>query len=78
MVAYRLGWIVWTCGTLLVVLSWVRVVSNGVGWVGFVACFVGVALSAVPHLQAARTHGRGGPAIGGEDRANPQAERPKE
>ncbi len=33
-------WIVWWTGTLLIVLSWIDVVSNIVGWIGFgIACF---------------------------------------
>jgi hypothetical protein len=28
-------WVVWWIGTILIVLSWVRVVSFTVGWIGF-------------------------------------------
>jgi len=33
----RVLWAMWWVGTALIVLSWVRVVSNTVGWIGFAA-----------------------------------------
>ncbi len=35
----RVVWLTWWAGTALIVLSWVSVVSNKIGWIGFViAC----------------------------------------
>jgi len=35
----RVVWLTWWAGTALIVLSWLSVVSNAVGWLGFaVAC----------------------------------------
>ena len=30
-------WLAWWAGTILIVLSWVQIVSNQVGWIGFAA-----------------------------------------
>lgn len=46
---YRLAWIIWSVGTVLIVLSWTDTVSATIGWVGFVIAFVGVAISALAH-----------------------------
>ncbi len=35
----RVVWITWWAGTALILLSWVSIVSNKVGWLGFgIAC----------------------------------------
>lgn len=35
----RVTWLTWWAGTALIVLSWLSVVGNNVGWLGFgVAC----------------------------------------
>lgn len=31
----RVTWLTWWAGTALIVLSWVSVVSNAIGWLGF-------------------------------------------
>ncbi len=31
----RVTWLTWWSGTALIVLSWVGVVSNAIGWLGF-------------------------------------------
>jgi len=31
----RITWLTWWAGTALIVFSWVGVVSNGIGWLGF-------------------------------------------
>ena len=49
---YKLAWLVWIGGTILIVLSWNDTVSAEVGWVGFVIALIGVALSFIPHLRA--------------------------
>lgn len=38
---YRAYWTAWVCGSILIALSWVHVVSRQVGWVGF--CIAGAA-----------------------------------
>jgi hypothetical protein len=52
MTLYKIAWLVWVGGTVLIVLSWSHVVSAKVGWAGFVIAVIGVGLSAIPHLQA--------------------------
>jgi hypothetical protein len=37
----RISWAFWTAGTIVIVLSWMNMVTPRVGWIGF-----GVALSA--------------------------------
>lgn len=35
----RAAWLTWWAGTILIILSWINVVSNRVGWLGFgIAC----------------------------------------
>jgi len=41
-------WLVWLVGTVLVVLSWMRLVSPTAGWVGFGISLLGVLLSYLP------------------------------
>jgi hypothetical protein len=31
----RVTWLTWWAGTALIVLSWISVVSNSIGWIGF-------------------------------------------
>ena len=45
---YKLSWVLWIPGTLLIVLSWIHVVSPKVGWVGFFMAGAGTLLSFVP------------------------------
>jgi hypothetical protein len=42
---YQLCWALWVGGTILIVLSWVNVVSNEVGWLGFAVSLVGALVS---------------------------------
>lgn len=48
---YKLGWLMWIVGTILIVLSWDGTVSAEVGWLGFVTTLAGVGLSFIPHIQ---------------------------
>ena len=49
---YKLAWLIWIGGTILIVLSWDGTVSTEVGWAGFVIALIGVGLSFIPHIQA--------------------------
>jgi hypothetical protein len=49
---YKLAWLVWIGGTVLIVLSWNDTVSTEVGWVGFVIALIGVGLSFIPYIRA--------------------------
>src|SRR5687767_10418975 len=40
-------WGVWWAGTILIVLSWIDVVSNTVGWIGFAAALASTVVSVV-------------------------------
>jgi len=40
-------WGVWWIGTILIVLSWLSVVSNTVGWIGFAAALASTFVSVV-------------------------------
>jgi hypothetical protein len=51
---YKLAWLVWIAGTILIVLSWNDTVRREVGWVGFVIALIGVGLSLIPHIRARR------------------------
>jgi hypothetical protein len=51
---YKLGWLLWIPGTILIVLSWTDIVSREVGWVGFAIALVGVGLSFIPHMKGKR------------------------
>jgi peptidoglycan/LPS O-acetylase OafA/YrhL len=48
---YKLAWLIWILGTILIVLSWDGTVGVEVGWAGFVIALIGVILSFIPHLQ---------------------------
>jgi hypothetical protein len=41
----RVVWGVWWIGTILVVLSWLSVVSNTIGWIGFAAAIASTVVS---------------------------------
>jgi len=41
----QIAWYLWAIGTLLVVLSWVGVVSPTIGWCGFAIGLVGTVIS---------------------------------
>jgi len=43
----RAVWIAWWLGTVLIVLSWVDVVSPQIGWVGFGIACVSVVVSVI-------------------------------
>ena len=40
-------WAVWWLGTILIVLSWINVVSSTVGWIGFAAALASTFASVV-------------------------------
>jgi hypothetical protein len=42
---YRLAWVLWIVGAVLIVLSWISAVTPLVGWVGFAISMTGVLLS---------------------------------
>src|ERR1051326_8446825 len=48
---YKLGWLLWIPGTILIVLSWHGTVSNQIGWVGFAVALAGVGVSFIHHLK---------------------------
>jgi hypothetical protein len=39
---YRTGLIFWAIGTVIILLSWVSVISYSIGWIGFVFSLIGV------------------------------------
>jgi hypothetical protein len=41
----KIAWYLWAVGTVLIALSWFGVVSNAVGWCGFVIGMAGSVLS---------------------------------
>jgi len=43
----RALWILWWAGTALIVLSWFKVVSNTVGWIGFSATLASSFISVI-------------------------------
>jgi hypothetical protein len=45
MATQKVSWGFWTAGTLVIVLSWFRVVSHEVGWIGFGVALLGSVLS---------------------------------
>lgn len=45
--AYKFAWVLWIAGSIVIVLSWVNVVSVTVGWVGFAVAMAGTLLSLV-------------------------------
>lgn len=50
MTLYRVSWIVWIVGTVLILLSWTNTVPSMVGWVGFGLALAGTLVSFFPHL----------------------------
>ncbi len=48
---YKLSWLIWIVGTILIVLSWDGTVSTEIGWAGFVIALIGVGLSLISHIQ---------------------------
>ena len=42
---YRLSWLLWIAGTVIIVLSWCDAVSATVGWYGFAVALAGTLLS---------------------------------
>lgn len=55
MAVYRAGWLLWMGGTILIVLSWVGLVSYQVGWVGAGIALVGVILQLIARRLVAKT-----------------------
>jgi len=49
-----LYWIVWTFGTALIVLSWLRMVSYTIGWIGWGMAGIATLVSVVYNLSAKR------------------------
>jgi Zn finger protein HypA/HybF involved in hydrogenase expression len=49
------AWMLWIGGTILIVASWIRLVPNEIGWIGFVVAAVGTLLS---YAAPSRTHNR--------------------
>jgi hypothetical protein len=47
-----LAWALWIVGTVLVILSWVEVVSIQTGWAGFAIGTVGFLLGRIPMQRA--------------------------
>ena len=43
----QIVWAAWWLGTILIVLSWINVVSNTVGWIGFAAALASTFSSVV-------------------------------
>ena len=41
----QIAWWMWAAGTILIVLSWFDVVSNSVGWFGFLIGLAGSVIS---------------------------------
>jgi hypothetical protein len=56
MLHYRLAWVLWIAGTVVIVLSWGRVVSPSIGWAGFALALVGTAVSKMPGQSPAAAH----------------------
>jgi hypothetical protein len=48
---YRVAWVLWIAGTVLIVLSWTHTVSPTIGGIGFGIAVVGTLLSFLPHLN---------------------------
>ena len=46
---YVFCWVLWLCGTALIALSWVRLVTPEIGWIGFGIALVGTFLSMFSH-----------------------------
>jgi len=40
-------WIMWWAGTALIVLSWIRIVSPAIGWIGFSAALASSFISVI-------------------------------
>jgi hypothetical protein len=58
-----LYWTAWILGSILIVLSWFRVVSSFIGWVGFFIALAATLTSVIFNLAAAR-RGRSVPVAG--------------
>jgi hypothetical protein len=52
---YKFCWAMWIGGTILIVASWVNVVSITVGWVGFGIALAGTLISRVAHHRLQQT-----------------------
>jgi hypothetical protein len=48
---YKFCWVLWICGTVVIVASWLDIVTPTVGWVGFGIALAGTLLSFGAHQQ---------------------------
>jgi membrane-bound ClpP family serine protease len=69
---YKFCWVLWIGGTILILASWVDVVSPTVGWVGFAIALIGTLLSFVAQKQPLHSESKS-PKAGLEDQT-PSAE----
>jgi LSD1 subclass zinc finger protein len=54
---HTVAWGLWIGGTILIVGSWIRIVPNELGWIGFVAAAIGTCLSyAFPAMSEDRSN----------------------
>jgi hypothetical protein len=58
---YKVSWALWIAGTILIVGSWINVVPNPIGWIGF-----GVALAGTLLSMASQSRGLAGSASQGK------------
>jgi hypothetical protein len=47
----QLGWCLWIGGTALIIASWVRLVPNSIGWIGFVLAVIGACVPKTPRRR---------------------------
>jgi hypothetical protein len=48
---WQMCWVVWAGGMVFIVMSWLGIVPNEVGWLGFAICLVAAAASYLPQKQ---------------------------
>ncbi|MBS0207850.1 MAG: hypothetical protein JSS27_02750 [Planctomycetes bacterium] len=51
---YRLCWVLWIFGAILIVLNWGNIVSPTIGWIGFGVAMTGTVLSFLTHLPSGK------------------------
>ena len=49
---YKIAWVIWIIGSLLVIASWIALVPLDWGWFGFVVTLIGVVASMYSHWLA--------------------------
>jgi hypothetical protein len=49
---YKIAWVIWIIGSLLIVASWISLVALEWGWFGFFITFIGVFVSMYAHWLA--------------------------